>query len=433
MGDAAPLKSRLPLGFSTLLPVVASAGGQAVWAAGQMAVLILLSHMGLQRLVGIYSLGLGVFTVVTLLLGLNLRVAISTDRSEAIGLKAAVAARTIACFVALPLAIAAMWAASAGPGELAVSAMLLASRIPDQLSDVVTGFYLRDNRQALISRSFMLRGSVTVAVVALSWILGWTVLTMAGLMLAAAGIVTLGHDVLPETRLHRGEHSRPLSDLIRATRGISAYPALDSLHVNSLRFVLVATTGPAFYGLVAIAQLLYTPFQILMNALGFSYLRNARRAHEVGGERALWNHVLLGLVLGGLIGIGFVITCLALPDFLARLLFADKAGAAAEPLKVAAIALGAAPLCGFLSLCVVTGENRRSYLAAPVFGLALVWIGTALVMVNGSDRPSDGENSAVTIAWIFAGSFLLRVVLSSRALAFTLKGGRRSTTGPGEV
>ena len=411
-----------------IAPVLWAAGnaaGQAVWAAGQMAVLILLSHLGLQRLIGIYAVGLGVFAVATLFLGFNLRVAVSTDREQAIGFGAAISARTIACLVALPLAIGSMALMQPSPEELLVASLLVAARLPDQLSDVIIGFYLRGSRRAPISRSFLVRGLVALAVVGLAWWLGWSVGFLAVAMVVSVSIAAVAVDVVPEWLRQDGRAGgSSIRQLLRETWAISPYPALDSLHLNSLRFALVMVTGPAFTGLVAIAQVLFTPFQIAMNALGFGYLESARRAHDSGGGASLQRHVRLGLLLGALLGAGFVATCLFLPDPLVRLLFADKAGDAEGPLIVAAVAIGLSPLCGFLSLCVVTGGNRASYLAAPLAGLAAVWIGTPLLLLSGFVEPAIGPyEAALAVAWLFAGSYVVRLALSLRALRATVRDG----------
>ena len=86
---------------------------------------------------------------------------------------------------------------------------------------------------------------------------------------------------------------------------------------------------------------------------------------------------------------------------------------------MAAVALGIAPLCGFLSLSVVMGADRRSYLAGPIIGIALVWLGTAAVLFSGSDRPTGNYAIGLIVAVIFAASFALRALLSLRALSAT--------------
>jgi len=412
--------------LSSLGAAAGNAAGQAIWAAGQMAVLIFLSHRGMQHLIGVYAFAIGVFAVATLVLGLNLRVAISTDRDKAIGYSAALRARSIACAVALPLAVVAMAATGATSAELAAATLLVAGRVPDQLSDVVIGFYLRDNRQRQIGRSFLLRGAAAIGAVAVAWVLSWSVLTMASVTLLSTSVAALAHDLLPGSSRYREEGGNALAVVVRSTWAISPYPALDALHVNSLRFTLVATTGPAFYGLVAIAQLLYAPFQILMNAFGFGYLRSARRVHESGDQRLLRRHILLGLVLGSAIGGGFVLTCLLLPEIVARLLFADMAAEAAGPLRVAAVALGLAPLCGFLSQCIVTGTDRRTYLSAPIAGIVLVWAGTLFVLFSGGKSGDGNYSEAMMIALFFAASFLLRVLLSLGALQRIVRGGKNA-------
>lgn len=425
MSTANPPAARGLSRFGSLGSAAANAAGQGIWAAGQMAVLIFLSHQGLQRLVGVFSLGLGVFAVATLFLGLNLRVAISTDREDAIGFRTALQARLLACLVAWPLAVATMAFVGAPQHELIAAALLVGARIPDQLSDVIAGFYVRDDRQRRISRSFMMRGSFAIAAVAVTWGLGATLPTLGLLALLAAVGATLVSDIVPERRRHVGKPAKPLRDLIGRTWSISPYPALDSLHVNSLRFALAMVTGPAFYGLVAIAQVLYSPFQVVMTAFGFGYLVEAKRAHDDGGARALKRHVRKGLLIGGSIGLGFVLTCLFLPDFLARLLFADMAAQSADPLLVAAIAIGLSPLCGFLSLCIITGSDRTSYLSAPLVGLAIVWaIMPLLLLVNLPQRATASE-AALIVACLFALSYVARLIVSLRALRATI--GRGAT------
>ena len=211
-----------------------------------MAALILLSHLGLQRLIGIVSLGLGIFAVVTLFLGLNLRVAAVTDRDDFIGYAVALRARLFACIVAMALAVGGMALAGATSAELLAVSLLVSARIPDQISDAATGFYLRDGRQSRLSGSFLVRGIATLGVVALAWVWGWSVLALGAGMLVAATIATIGYDLLPERGRHAGGPRHSIIALIRSTWRISPYPALDLLHVNSLRFALVRRPTPLF-------------------------------------------------------------------------------------------------------------------------------------------------------------------------------------------
>ena len=391
-----------------------NAAGQAVWAAGQMAVLILLSHMGLQRLIGMYAAGLGVFTVVTLFLGLNLRVALSTDRAGKIGLRTAVAARLIACLVALPMAVGSIALMNPSAQEFLAASLLVSARIPDQLSELVLGVYVRDDRRRAISRSYLYRGATAIAVVAAGWTLGWPVVTTAALMLAAPMAVTLAHDVWPEWSAGSGSHEAgSMAQLVRETSAISLYPALDSLHSNSLRFSLVLLVGSHFYGVIAIAQVLFTPFQILMMAAGFGYLHEARTIHEQGGGRRLKRHVQHGLMIGGAISLAFVGLCMFLPAPIARLLFADSVGEAGPALMVVAIAYALQPFTSYLSFCVVTSVDRSTYLRAPVVGLVVAWAGTAMLLLGGrGGRFSTPATTALVVAAIFAASYAARLAYS---------------------
>lgn len=420
------------LNIGRLSAAAANIVGQAVWAAGQMAVLIFLSHEGLQELVGVYAVGMGVFAVATMLLGLDLRVAVSTDRKDAIGFRTAIMARAIACAIALPAAAVSMALMTPGRGEFIVATVLVAARVADQLSDVVVGFYVRDSIRNAIARSFLFRGLAVLGAVCLAWILGWSVTAMAWTALAAVILASLAADLIPEARARACSPSgHSLSHLIRSTWKTSPYPALDTLHVNSLRFALVIVTGPAFYGLVALAQVIYTPFQIFMSAVGYGYLADARTAHDKGGGELLKRQVRNGLLLGGFIGGSFIASCLFLPQIFVDLLFADAAAAAGGALIVTAIGLGLSPLCGFLSLCVVTGSNRASYLGAPIFGLLMVWVGTGLLLLIRAGGATLGTyEAALIIASIFAISFAARTALSLRALASVIRSGNPAKVAP---
>lgn len=407
--------------FAGLRRTAWTAAGQATWAAGQVVIPLMLSHQGQQRTVGVYSLGLGVFAILTLVLGFNLWLAIATDREHRIAAAPALALRLIACSLALPVAVAAMWRMAAGADELLLSSILVTQRVGDQLSEVVIGYYARDGRHNRIARSFFVRGAAAIAAAVGGWAVGAPLVTIALVMLAAVIAASMLADVVPLVRGDgRREKRTPAERLsmlgiIKLTGTISAYPALDSLHVNSFRFVLAIFVNPLLFGLIAIAQLIYVPFQLLASALAFTFIEEARRSHDAGSYAVLARQVRAALGNGALIGGCYVAVSLLMPDVGLRFLFANEAENARSALLVATIALALQPATGFLSQCVVTGFERRTYILAPIVGLAIVWGSAGLFWLMPAAR-RGGMRTAVMVGIVFAASFALRSLVSLAAL-----------------
>lgn len=394
--------------------------GQAVWAAAQAAIVIVLSSRGEHALIGVYTLGLAVFAPLCLLGSLNLRTSVALGRDNMVfAPRQALALRAGVVIVALLVTLAVLTAAAGGFAQWLIAATLISIRAVDQISDVSTGFYQRNDRQDLIARSFFIRGATNFLPFVATVVLTGDVLLATLLALAATLVAALAHDALPMLRKGgavAGRLWQEIRDIARRSAWVAFYPVLDNLHFNSFRYAMFLATSAEFMGLVGVAQTLFVPFQLVVTALGFQFLPQALRLHhgdlKDGGSREN-AHLWKGVGLGFAVTVSFAVLVWLMPSSLIGWIFQEGAQEARPALMVVAIAMLPVAATGFVALSLIAREERRLYVLAPTVALVVFWISAVVawtVSLPTLQRPHSMTASLI-VAILFAVSTLLRLAI----------------------
>lgn len=369
------------------LEPLANVAGLGTWAASQMLLMITLAAVHSLDLVGVFSLGLTVFSLVMVALGLNLRLAIAVDREDRIGIAPALAIRLGTALIVYLLALASMAIYAPAPETFMAAAVLLGGRIADQVVDVFYGFQQKQGRNVVLSGSFFARGVATclLCLCMFVWRTDPLVVILMGMLAYGAGSVLL------EVALFRGrwrnEGEARLGNAIGAVlrdekvRSFSAFPALDALHFSSFRLAVAPLLDTRMFGAFALALNAFSATQVLVTALGLTALSRLKSGvHERSADPV--GQMLRECVVLGAACLGFFALCSLALSLLGAVKVIDPAMFGFF-LMGNFWALLLFPFTGFIAQTSVFFGNRAGYWQAPLAG-SLAFAAAALIALASS-------------------------------------------------
>lgn len=399
--------------MDSILRIGSTAVGQAVWAVAQAAVILLLSKSGEHALIGIFMLGLAIFVPLCLLGSFNLRMAVSIDRDLAFSPRLVVSFRIVVVSLAYTITAALLFILSDSLDQWLAGTLLIGMRAADQLGDVVAGFYTRDDRQDLVARSFFLRGIANIAPFVILFQLTHDVIITAGFTSGIAIATVAFHDLRPMLRAAVPSVKRLLVpemlQTLRKTAMTAPIPVLDSLHFCSFRYAIYFTASTELLGMVGVGQTLFVPFQLLSSAINFTYLPFASRVLPDANRNEVGRHLALGMLLGFSVSCLFLLSAFLLPQWLAAMLFGERAKDATSIVKMVALAMLAVTPSVFASSCLISLGQEKTYMLSPLVGILMfVCVGALLPLITNL-------NNLQIIAVAFLLSYCVRLVFICHA------------------
>jgi O-antigen/teichoic acid export membrane protein len=386
--------------------------GQAFWALAQALIVLLLARQaGGVELIGTFTLALAIFTPLCLVGGLNLRNLIAIDEDKNIDIAAALVLRTIVVVLALAITILVLQFTGNLGAHWPIVVVLMGTRALDHVSDVAAGVYQSNNRLGKIGVSFFARGAANFFPMIVIWNLGGGL----GLAVGAAFVITLVAVVIcdllsikriAEASKKEGDFKlRLLFKTLVPSLSASLFPFFDSLHANSLRYAIVFLFSSSVLGLVGIAQTLFAPIQLLISALGYSYLPKMRALVKAGERDKIISFVRIGSLQGLLPTIAFLLFSLIVPDSLLRILFGDiDLKGLRDALYMVSVAMLFFGVTGYLAQSVLAIKQERYYLLAPLIGSMSFF--ALIFLFHGFESKFE----LIYIGVIFSASFFSRIV-----------------------
>lgn len=355
--------------------------GNAVYAAGQWALLSLFAKLGGAGMLGEYALALAVAAPVAMLAHLNLRSVLATDAGGRHPFGDYLATRLIVTALSL-VVIAAIAAVTADSWTMKAAIVAVGLALASEaVSDLCYGALQRRDRMRQVAMSMMARSLISVT--ALAFALWFTGSLLAGVIALAAGRVA----VLLSYDLPAGLRGEVLDRAgFGATREIflTALPLgmvlmLISLNTNLPRYVIEGRLGSTELGVYAGVVSFITVGSTMANALGQSATaRLARHFHHrrfSAFRRLTWK--MAGFML--LIGLAGVTVAQLAGGFILRLLYRPEF-AAYQPLLVAAMGVGALSYLA-ISLGYSVTSARVFHAQLPLFALSSAACGIAAYLL----------------------------------------------------
>lgn len=336
--------------------------GQGLWAASQAGIVFFVSYrLGIEA-VADYVLALAVFSTFGLLFGQNARNLLAIDNNKQLAVKRLIKSRGLYTLIAYGIASAIMMFQEAG-GWLF---LILFSRVADQVSDLIFGYYQRQEIHERISISQGLRGGVGFLVILISFLESLDVIYLFSLYTFAVLCITLVYDVAYVWGASAGDIDTSEERIkVRLWR---VYPFWDSLHLNFLRYSFVFFLSKQDLGVLGLAQVLYVPVQLFITAIGYSYITKAR-AMVVNGNKENSVYLIKGVLFGSVGALVYLFVCMLLPVQYFGYVFEQDPGYGREMLMYVCLIMLLLGAAGFISQLLLVRGKLNAYSKSPYVGL----------------------------------------------------------------
>ena len=285
--------------------------GNVVYAACQWATLVVLAWMGTKATVGEFALAMAVTAPVIMLANMQLRWVQATDSSRELDMRDCVMLRLVCIAMALPIvAMICVWSDYSRETTWIIMAVAIAKSI-EAVCDVFYGWYQQHERMEFISYSLMIRGPVTVAVVAATF--WWTQdLFAACASMAVTWMIILGVFDLPQTfkfsREVAGEayfprfNAKQLQRIFIRALPVGLTAGVVALQVNIPRYFVEHHMGKEELGVFAAMAYVLLAAETFIRAVNQSAMPRLSRyladRNERGFREVVWKLAGIGTACG---------------------------------------------------------------------------------------------------------------------------------------
>ena len=299
--------------------------GNAIYAACQWGMLVVLAKFGSPEMVGTFTLGLAITAPIFMFSNLQLRHIQATDAKQQYLFSDYLGLRLISTALAFGLVVAiAMVASYSGEVSLTIILVGLAKSF-ESISDVFYGLIQQHERMDRIAISLMIKGPLSLIMMGLGIYLSGEILWgMIGLVISW-GIVAIAFDLRSGKFILRNSSSARLrenssfrgNDQIQPTWNLNTIKQLTwlalplgfvmlliSLNTNIPRYFIEEYLGARELGFFAALAYLMVSGSMVVNALGQSASPRLAKYYAAGNVKAfrqlLMQLVIIAVGLGGL-------------------------------------------------------------------------------------------------------------------------------------
>lgn len=344
--------------------------GNAVYAAGQWAILSLFAKLGGTAMLGEYALAMAVSAPAGMLAHLNLRSVLATDTQGRHGFGDYLAVRLIVSALGMAaIAAIAVWATPDWTIRAAIVAVGFGQSC-ETVSDIFYGALQRRHGLRQVSWSMIVRTLVSVgALAAMLWATGdllFAVCALAGGKLAVLIFYDLPAGIRGETLATTGVASAV--SILKTALPLGLILMLVSLNTNLPRYAIEQHLGAVSLGLFTAVVSFITVGSTIANALGQSATARLSRfvdQRDVAAFRGMSAKIAL-LVLG--VGIAGVLVAALLGREILVLLYRPEFGAQ-HLLLVAAMGAGSLSYLA-IALGYSVTSTRMFGTQVPLFALS---------------------------------------------------------------
>ncbi len=244
--------------------------GNALYAAGQWAILSLFAKLGSSEMLGQYALALAITSPVVMLSHLNLRAVLATDSGARYPFRDYLAVR-LAVSAAGLAAIAAMALAAAGSRAFAGTVLAVgAAQTAETVSDLYYGALQRRERMDRIAWSMMARAVISVAALGVALWSTRQILPAAIALALGRLAVLLAYDrpAGQAGELRDSAGRRAQLAILRTALPLGVVLMLVSLNTNLPRYAIERHLGTRELGAFAAVASFLTAGNTVVNALG---------------------------------------------------------------------------------------------------------------------------------------------------------------------
>jgi O-antigen/teichoic acid export membrane protein len=286
--------------------------GNAVYAACQWAIVVVIAKAGTPEMVGVFALGTAVTAPVFIFSTLKLRSIQATDARGEFTFPHYFTLRLLTTGAALLVVIAIVFVSGYGREQrLVIFAVALAKAV-ETVSDVLFGALQQRERMGWISLSMIAKGVLSLVVVGGVVALSGSIVAAAMALAVSWGVVfalvdlPAGRKVLAESgtsgRIAITPDSAVLGRLLRLALPLGVVITLGSLAVNIPRYFVEHHLGARALGIYSAISYVMVAGGMVINALGQSAAPRLARNFAAGDGRAFRRLLVRLCLLGASIG-----------------------------------------------------------------------------------------------------------------------------------
>jgi O-antigen/teichoic acid export membrane protein len=392
--------------------------GNAIYAAGQWAILSLLAKLGGTMMLGEYALALAIAAPIAMLAHLNLRAVLATDVTRQFSMGDYLSARLVAT-VAGMLVMAVLVLFTVDTFAMAAVVLLVGAGLSvEAISDLCYGALQRRERMDRVAQSMILRSILSALCFGVVlWLTHNLLLSVLALVLGKAAVllVDLRAGLAGEDLRRKGWRSSQI--ILRQALPLGIVLMLVSLNTNLPRYAIEHHRGSESLGLFAAVISFITIGSTMANALGQSATSRLAR-HYANGQFRHFRRVTLAMAgTMGLLGLAGTLAALLVGKWVLRLLYRPEF-AEASPLLVAVMAISILSYVA-IALGYAVTSTRTFDIQIPLFGIAAIVCGIASWLLV----PRMGLQGAVVAIGIAAA---VQIAGQTWILRRTLRGRRNA-------
>ena len=409
-----------------------TAVGNAVYAACLWGLLSVLAKLGSADMVGEYVLALAITAPVIMFMNLQLRAIQATDAEREYSFGDYLGLRLVTASLALVvIAAIALTTGHQGDTLLVILTVGLAKAI-DSISDAFHGLLQQHERMDRVGRSMMIKGPLSLAVLATAVHLTGRVYWGALGLAIASAVVLLGYDIASGRLILRNArqvdnatqdkadgkavirprwHIRTLASLAWLALPLGFARMLVSFNANVPRYAVELYLGRRELGIFAAMAYLKTVGDLVVAALGRSITPRLAR-YYAGGEGAAFGKLLLKLVGTGVgLGAAAVVVAMVAGRQILTLVYQPEFASHSDVLAWLMCAAGIGYVASFLSYGMMAARCFAVQLplllaTASTTALACLWLvprfglrGAAIALVISAGVRAGGSTAVVVHSW----------------------------------
>ena len=308
-----PLAQQRPRRLTLRANFLWTLAGNVIYAICQWGILVALAKLGTPQMVGEFALALAVTAPILIGAGLSLRSVQATDALREYEFCDYFSLRLLTTIAAVLAVAAVVWFSGYGMHAAAVILIVGIAKGFESISDIVHGLWQQHERMDLIARSLVLKGVLSLAVVALAVYFtsdlraGTCALALVWALMLVFYDARWAANVSGLTRpLPLRWRPRVLGALAWLALPAGAVMALISFNVNLPRYFIEHRLGTEQLGIFAAMAYPMIAVTTIIGALGQSATPRLSQHYSVGERRAFLSLLLKLIGLAVAVGLAAV-------------------------------------------------------------------------------------------------------------------------------
>lgn len=378
--------------------------GNAVYAACQWAIIVILAKLATPEAVGEFALGLALAAPIILFGNLQLRGIQATDARSRYRFRDYRDLRLAAMALSILAILGISLVAGYSRPVLLTVVIVAAAKAVEGISDVYFGLLQKHHRMDLVSRSMIFKGLASVLLVALALALWPSALAAAVALLASWLLVLLTYDSRAARALVGDESAvgdpAAFRSLFLLALPLGFVSMLVSLQSNIPRYLVEKNLGVASLGIYAAIASLLTAGTMFVTALGQSTAPRLAQLYTLPDARPFRSALLRYAALAAVLGLTAFVASALLGRPMLRILFGAAYASHLDLLLwLMAGSMAAYPAAIFGFGMTAAGRFRAQLPLALAMAAVTLGVGMAAI-------PSRG---LVGAAWATGAAFLVQV------------------------